>query len=522
MMMMIMMLLVIGYVSAESGSGTAASYSPPTIAAASDALWHNKSACGKEYRVTCTGTTNVSVPGCFGSNDIKVKIVDYCPPGCKATILLSESAFWFIADMDAVIITINYTSDVENEDMFGTPPGVASGPSQTSLPFNGRNASQGTNHSSPSNSSAHGHVDTANSVLPIRRQFPTNIVIAGSVLGTLIFLAATIVIICYFKWKKTKHSEAVEAFLKDHESRPPIRYRYSTLEKITDSFQNKLGEGGYGSVFKGKLPNDGTIVAVKLLNEAKGKGDDFINEVASISCASHTNCITLLGYCVKGSKRALIYKYMPKGSLDKYIYLTNPLEAHSHLGWAKLYNIAIGIARGLEYLHWVCNTPILHLDIKPGNILLDNEFSPIISDFGLSKHCVGRKNSVTLEKARGTPGYAAPELASGNGRVSHKADVYSYGMMLLEMVGGRKNLVPTSTIDISEIYYPLWIYDRLILKEDLKLCGVGTVAEEEIARKMIVVGLQCIQNDPLNRPSMREVLERLEGNLETLQIPPKP
>nr|DAD35414.1 TPA_asm: hypothetical protein HUJ06_006054 [Nelumbo nucifera] len=145
-------------------------------------------------------------------------------------------------------------------------------------------------------------------------------------------------------------------------------YSYSQVKEMTNSFKDKLGQGGFGGVYKGKLL-DGRVVAVKVLSETKGNnGEEFINEVASISRTSHVN-----------QKRALIYEFMPNGSLEKFIYGSKSLIMNPHLGWERLYQIAIGIARGLEYLHRGCNTRILHFDIKPHNILLDQDFCPKIS-----------------------------------------------------------------------------------------------------------------------------------------------
>ena len=146
---------------------------------------------------------------------------------------------------------------------------------------------------------------------------------------------------------------------------------------MTNSFKDKLGQGGYGGVYKGKL-QDGCFVAVKVLKELKGNGEEFLNEVASIGRTSHVNIVTLMGVCFEESKRALIYEFMPNGSLEKFIYKENPSNATHQLGWETLYKIAIGIARGLEYLHRGCNTRILHFDIKPHNILLDENFCPKI------------------------------------------------------------------------------------------------------------------------------------------------
>ena len=200
----------------------------------------------------------------------------------------------------------------------------------------------------------------------------------------------------------------------------------------------------------------------------------------------------------------------------------NPSNSNHHLGWETLYKISIGIARGLEYLHRGCNTRILHFDIKPHNILLDENFCPKISDFGLAKICTREESIISMLGARGTTGYIAPELFCRNfGGVSHKSDVYSYGMMVLEMVGGRKN-IDASVDHTSEIYFPHWIYRRLELDEGLGLHGLINKEDEETTRKMIIVSLWCIQTDPSNRPSMGKVVDMLVGNLDSLQTPPKP
>ncbi|KAK2967853.1 hypothetical protein RJ640_017231 [Escallonia rubra] len=320
-------------------------------------------------------------------------------------------------------------------------------------------------------------------------------------------------------WRKKENYHNVENFLSSYGTLAPKRYSYSDLKKITNSFLVKLGQGGYGCVYKGKLPN-GSLVAVKVLNESKG-GEELINEVASISRTSHVNVVTLLGFCFEGHKKALIYEFMPHGSLEKFIYKESSLADHQ-LGWERLSQIAIGIARGLEYLHRGCNTRILHLDIKPHNILLDEDFCPKISDFGLAKLCLRKESLVSMLNARGTVGYIAPEVFCRHfGGVSHKSDVYSYGMMVLEMVGGRNKIKPK--VDGStEIYFPDWIYNQLELDELGAHNGITSEAENEMARKMVIVSLCCIQTVPSNRPSMTRVVEMLEGSIQSLQIPPKP
>ncbi|XP_077244653.1 LEAF RUST 10 DISEASE-RESISTANCE LOCUS RECEPTOR-LIKE PROTEIN KINASE-like 2.5 isoform X2 [Tasmannia lanceolata] len=324
----------------------------------------------------------------------------------------------------------------------------------------------------------------------------------------------------FFSKMRTKTTCNVEAFIQEYGSLVPQRFSYSDIRKMTSSFKDTLGQGGYGSVFKGKL-KDGRLVAVKVLRGSRGNGEEFMNEVASIGRTYHVNIVSLLGFCAEGSKRALIYEFMLNGSLEKFIYTEKPRKTDP-LRWETLYQIAVGIARGLEYLHRGCITRILHFDIKPHNILLDQDFCPKISDFGLAKLCPTKDSIISMQDQRGTAGYTAPELFCRNiGGVSHKSDVYSYGMMVLEMVGGRKN-IDVSVENISEIYFPHWIYKRLDLNGDLQLHGVTTDEEEKTARKMILVGLWCIQTVPSNRPSMNRVVEMLEGTLEGLQMPPKP
>ncbi|XP_018677517.2 rust resistance kinase Lr10 isoform X2 [Musa acuminata AAA Group] len=305
--------------------------------------------------------------------------------------------------------------------------------------------------------------------------------------------------------------------------RKSARDQETRVKRMTKRFKDKLGQGGYGSVYKGELPN-GIPVAVKMLEKSKGEGEEFINEVATIGRIHHVNIVRLLGFCSEGSTRALVYEFMPNESLEKRIFSRDAKEADKpSLSLEKLLHIATGIARGVEYLHQGCQQRILHFDIKPHNVLLDDELNPKISDFGLAKLCSREQSLVTMTAARGTMGYIAPEMYSRNfGTVSYKSDVYSFGMLVLEMVGGRKNLDPEIGKE-SEIYFPEWVYDRLVQNQDLGLAMQMEVKEqEEIMKKLVVVALWCIQWSPMDRPSMTRVLQMLTGNLQSLQIPPKP
>ncbi|KDP29651.1 hypothetical protein JCGZ_18813 [Jatropha curcas] len=220
----------------------------------------------------------------------------------------------------------------------------------------------------------------------------------------------------------------------------------------------------------------------------------------------------------EGSKRALIYEFMPNGSLEKYIFSH---EANTTISIEKMYEISLGIARGIEYLHRGCNMQILHFDIKPHNILLDENFIPKVSDFGLAKLYPTDNSIVSLTAARGTLGYMAPELVFKSiGNVSYKADVYSFGKLLMEMAVRRKN-TNVSEEHMSRIYYPSWVYEQINEGRDIEL---GDVTEEErkITKKMIFVALWCVQLKPNDRPSMHKVVEMLESEIESIEMPPKP
>ncbi|KAL7240380.1 hypothetical protein ACSBR2_006099 [Camellia fascicularis] len=302
-----------------------------------------------------------------------------------------------------------------------------------------------------------------------KRNLEAGIATGVSVAGILI----AVVLFCCFRkyssgasmifWKnKNEIHQDVEAILKNCGTLAPKRYSYSDVKNMTNSFKQKLGQGGFGGVYKGKLKNDSPI-AVKVLNESKGNGEEFINEVTSISGTSHVNIVSLLGFCFEGHRRALIYQFMPNGSLEKSI-----------------------------------------------------------SDFGLAKLCPKKESIISMLGTRGTTGYIAPEVFSRNfGGVSHKSDVYSYGMMILEMAGGRKN-VHVGVDHTSEIYFPDWIYKRLELDEEIGQHGIMNEEDNEKARKMIIVGLWCIQTDPSSRPAMSKAVDMLEGSIESMQIPPRP
>ncbi|KAL0424008.1 UNVERIFIED_CONTAM: PR5-like receptor kinase [Sesamum radiatum] len=210
---------------------------------------------------------------------------------------------------------------------------------------------------------------------------------------------------------------------------------------------------------------------------------------------------------------------MPNKSLDKFINNNGDCQ----LDLEKLYKSAVGVAKGLEYLHTGCNTRIVHFDIKPQNILLDDDFCPKISDFGLAKLCKKKQSMLSVFGARGTIGYIAPEVFSRNfGGVSHKSDVYSYGMMVLEMAGAKKIVESEAAGQSSENYFPDRIYEQVVVNVSTTLEDLMIEEEEETRRRMFLVGFWCIQTNPSDRPSMSKVVEMLEGSLQSIPVPPKP
>ncbi|PRQ41672.1 putative glycerophosphodiester phosphodiesterase, protein kinase RLK-Pelle-LRK10L-2 family [Rosa chinensis] len=343
-------------------------------------------------------------------------------------------------------------------------------------------------------------------------------------LGLTVRMALSIIALLVFwsyklYWKKFRQDDkAVEEFLDAYKNLMPSRYSYSEIKTVTNDFKDKLGQGGFGSVYKGQLSN-GHLVAVKMLNDSKGKGQDFINEVATIGRIHHVNVVQLIGFCSEGSKRALVYDFMPNGSLDRYIL--RDAEKDLTLSWDRMHEIALGVAHAIEYLHQGCDIQILHFDIKPHNILLDESFNSKISDFGLARFYPREQNTVYVTAARGTRGYIAPEMFYKTiGGVSYKADVYSFGMLLLEIAGRRKNLNAHAEHS-SQIYFPSWIYDQLEKGLSIEIEDACEY-DKRIAKKLLMVALWCIQLMPVDRPSMTKVLEMLEGEDQVLKMPPKP
>jgi serine/threonine protein kinase len=349
--------------------------------------------------------------------------------------------------------------------------------------------------------------------------FLLNVEFAGAIIGsTMLVVLIGVLFRVYFYFRaKGEDQTRLENFLKDYEASKPTRFSYADLKRITNQFKEKLGEGAHGSVYKGKLSSQ-ILVAVKMLNNTEGDGREFINEVGTMGKIHHVNVVRLLGFCADGFHRALVYDFFPNGSLQNFISSPNK---DGFLGWDLLQQIALGIATGIEYLHQGCDHRILHFDINPHNVLLDENLIPKISDFGLAKLCSKTQSNVSMTAARGTLGYMAPEVFSRNfGNVSYKSDIYSYGMLLLEMVGGRKNTKTTTSEENFQVLYPEWIHG-LLEGDDIHI-PIDDEGDFRIGKKLAIVGLWCIQWHSVHRPSMKAVVQMLQGEVDKLQVPTNP
>ncbi|XP_026442058.1 G-type lectin S-receptor-like serine/threonine-protein kinase At2g19130, partial [Papaver somniferum] len=261
----------------------------------------------------------------------------------------------------------------------------------------------------------------------------------GVSLAAVIFIFA---IICLCKLLVLRAKEKLNSKTRDGTL---VAFTYRELQTVTKNFSQKLGSGGFGSVFKGVLP-DSTSIAVRKLEGLRQGEKQFWSEVSTIGMIQHVNLVRLRGFCSEGVKRLLVYEFMPNGSLDSHLFNQKNTEV---LDWKTRYQIALGTARGLTYLHEKCRDSIIHCDIKPENILLDAEFNPKIADFGLAK-LVSR----VLTTMRGTRGYLAPEWISGVA-ITPKADVYSHGKMSFEIISGKRNFEHFSN-DEKISYIPAW------------------------------------------------------------------
>ncbi|MCD9641573.1 hypothetical protein HAX54_027801 [Datura stramonium] len=332
----------------------------------------------------------------------------------------------------------------------------------------------------------------------------------GAILGSVIGLAILGIIIgiaVFIYWKKRQANEDEEDYL-DHVPGMPTRFSYDDLKAATENFNRKLGEGGFGSVFEGCL-EDGTKIAVKCLDGIGQVKKSFLAEVETIGSIHHVNLVQLIGFCAEKSHRLLVYEFMSNGSLEKWIYHGKQEQI---LDWNCRRKIIQDIAKGLAYLHEECRQKILHLDIKPPNILLDENHNAKLSDFGLSK-LIDRNQSQVMTTMRGTPGYLAPEWLSGV--ITEKVDVYSFGIVILEILSGRRHFEASESEDqqvMVHLFRKKAEEGQLVDLIDKHSEDMQFYKEEVI--KTMQIAAWCLQSDYTKRPSMSMVVKAMEGVLD--------
>ncbi|XP_020592740.1 probable LRR receptor-like serine/threonine-protein kinase At5g65240 isoform X2 [Phalaenopsis equestris] len=341
-------------------------------------------------------------------------------------------------------------------------------------------------------------------------------VILGSIGGAIaLILAVALFLLC----RKRKEGFRQEAFVDvtgEYDRRIAFgqlrRFAWRELEIATDNFSEKniLGQGGFGKVYKGVL-QDGRKIAVKRLIDYESPGGEaaFLREVELISVAVHRNLLRLIGFCTTPTERLLVYPFMPNLSVAYRLRDFKPGEPV--IDWNTRKRVALGTARGLEYLHEHCNPKIIHRDVKAANVLLDEDFEAVVGDFGLAKLVDVRKTSVTTQ-VRGTMGHIAPEYLS-TGKSSERTDVFGYGIMLLELVTGQR-AIDFSRLEGEDDVLLLDHVKKLVREKRLESIvdrNLNKSYNVEEVEKMIQVALLCTQATPEDRPSMSEVVRMLEG-----------
>ncbi|KAL5566524.1 hypothetical protein UlMin_029688 [Ulmus minor] len=342
-----------------------------------------------------------------------------------------------------------------------------------------------------------------------------SVLLSSSVFLNILLLIAACGVLLFFKRKAKQQIQSKEVMLEMNLQ----TLTYEELDRATNGFNEQLGSGAFGTVFKGVLPFDqeSNLVAVKKLDSMVREDaheQEFKAEVRAIGHTNHKNLVKLIGFCNEDKHRLLVYEFMSNGSLASLLF------GPSRPSWHQRMKIALETARGLFYLHEECRTQIIHCDIKPQNILLDDSFTARISDFGLAK-ILKTDQTRTTTQIRGTKGYVAPEWFR-NKHVSVKVDIYSYGIVLLELICCRKSFEAEAEDD-NQMILADWAYDCYKDKKLDLLVGNDDEARSDMKRvkKHVMIAMWCIQEDPSLRPTMKRVTQMLDGSIE-VPIPPNP
>ncbi|KAF2923228.1 cysteine-rich receptor-like protein kinase 6 [Oryza sativa Japonica Group] len=332
--------------------------------------------------------------------------------------------------------------------------------------------------------------------------------------------------LCFWRRRRRPVTEAKRTYAnysteaEDIENLDSMLIDISILRSATGDFaeSNKLGEGGFGAVYKGVLP-DGYEIAVKRLSKSSTQGvEELKNELALVAKLKHKNLVSLVGVCLEQQERLLVYEFVPNRSLDLILFDT---EKSEQLDWEKRYKIINGIARGLQYLHEDSQLKVVHRDLKASNILLDVNMNPKISDFGLARIFGRDQTQAVTKNVIGTYGYMAPEYLT-RGNYSVKSDVFSFGVMVLEIVTGRKNnhsYNSQQSEDLLTMIWEQWVAGTVLEMVDPSM---NSFFSESDVMRCIHIGLLCVQGDPANRPVMSSVVLMLGTDTVELHAPAKP
>ncbi|KAI8544433.1 hypothetical protein RHMOL_Rhmol08G0296300 [Rhododendron molle] len=340
--------------------------------------------------------------------------------------------------------------------------------------------------------------------------------------------------LCYLRWRKVLKERKAKHEILSELGVGPVPTNYSDKNKGSDfqvfSFQSiitatknfsaevKLGEGGFGPVYKGNLP-DGRVIAIKRLSRSSGQGFvEFKTEIMLIAKLQHNNLVRLLGCCIEAAEKLLIYEYMPNKSLDFFLF--NPSNENT-IDWTNRFNIIEGIAQGLLYLHKYSRLRIIHRDLKASNILLDDDMNPKISDFGLARIFGRNESEANTDRVVGTYGYMSPEYAM-EGIFSIKSDVFSFGVLLLEIVSGKRNSSSYHNENSLNLIGQAW--ELLTEGRGLELMdpALGNKYQSDEVLSCIHVGLLCVQDNPNDRPTMSEVVSMVRKETASLSRPKQP
>ncbi|XP_058188201.1 cysteine-rich receptor-like protein kinase 42 [Rhododendron vialii] len=346
----------------------------------------------------------------------------------------------------------------------------------------------------------------------------TGFIVAIALAATTFFMFSLFAIYaCYVRLPRLKQERNNLGQISASFNKSSLNFKYEALEKATDYFNpsRKIGQGGAGSVFKGTLPNRETIAVKRLFYNTRQWVDDFFNEVNLISGIQHKNLVKLLGCSIEGPESLLVYEYVPNKNLDQFLF---DKDKSQNVNWKQRLDIIVGIAEGLAYLHGGSETRIIHRDIKGSNVLLDENLAPKIADFGLAR-CFAADKSHLSTGIAGTLGYMAPEYLV-RGQLTEKADVYSYGVLVLEIICGRKShAFVEDSCSLLQSVWQLYKTNRLPESIDPRLNGDFPAKE---ASRVLQIGLLCTQASVALRPSMEEVVDMLINRDDEIPVPNQP